>query len=686
MIAAVLLLLPMFKPGLSSTLEDVTMRAAVKFERGDIVDTGIVIAAIDERAFNTYGPWPGPASAVTQAADKLAAMNPRLIVVDDRSDKNRFDLLFALPKLRGKARTVIGYSFYEGLSDLPAGYADKTGGKPPAEAAQLAMPATPADDYALPSMSGIDLDAIKGAERRDAEDGFDNTFADSDGIVRSQPLAVRLGHRAYPSLALAATARARGFTPIIVEDATGKPDSIALGGERIGISPDARVGIAHRGPAATFPAFSIVDVVAGNVKGDEIKNKIVLLGFTDPDIAQMLATPFGPMPAVEVLANTLAGLMEHRKSVLLSGITWSAAVMLFVLAIYALGIVRLKLPMRFAWTAVIVLIAWIVAVVLYRMTGILIPATQFTIFAAALLIVSAVWRVFVIEVPRRFRMRTFNMRIAPEELEKAIRKPGSIIARGITRDVIALAFDIRGYAAIASTHGQEDMCALMREYRTIVARILLKHGAFIDSWSGDECRAAFGAIMPGEAYELEACRAAFEVVRTFARIREQVAKRFAIDRLRFGIGITAGKAGVGSLGPRGVADIGITGEAMERALTLRALNKTYRTSIIVDDFVREAAENSFSFRALDAITVPGTERIVQVHELLGKTGIILPHMDKYSEAREAYLKGEFERAAHLFSLILAEHPHDGPSLVFLRRARLLAESPPEGDWRGIWKG
>jgi adenylate cyclase len=685
-IAAVLLLLPMFKPGLSSTLEDVTMRAAVKFDRGDIADTGIVIAAIDQRAFNTYGPWPGPASAVTQAADRIVEMNPRLIVVDDRSDKNRFDLLFALPKLRGSSGTVIGYSFYEGLSDLPAGYADKTGGKPPAEAAQLAMPATPADDYELPSMSGIDLDAVKGAERRDAEDGCDNTFEDSDGVVRSQPLAVRLGHRAYPALALAAAARTRGFTPIIVENAQGKPDSIALGEERISISPDARTGISFRGPAGTFPSVSVVDVVAGNVKGDELKDKTVLLGFTDPDIAQMLKTPFGPMPAVEVLANTLAGLMEHKRSILLHGIVWSAVVMLFVLAIYALGIVRLKLPMRFVWTTVVVLIAWTVAVVVYRVTGILIPAAQFTIFAVALLIVSAVWRIFVIEVPRRFRMRTFHMRIAPEELEKAVRRPGSVIAKGVTRDVIALAFDIRGYAAIASTHGQEDMCALMREYRTIVARILLKHGAFIDSWSGDECRAAFGAIMPGGSYELDACRAAFEVVRTFTRIREQVKKRFAIDRLRFGVGITAGRAGVGSLGPRGVADIGITGEAMERALTLRALNKTYRTSIIVDGTVREAAENSFSFRALDPIAVPGTERIVHVHELLGKAGIILPHLEKYLEAREAYLRGSFERAIHLFSLILAEHPHDGPSLVFLKRSKVLAISPPEADWRGIWKG
>jgi len=309
---------------------------------------------------------------------------------------------------------------------------------------------------------------------------------------------------------------------------------------------------------------------------------------------------------------------------------------------------------------------------------------QFTIFAASIFIVSAAWRLFVIEIPRRFRMRTFMMRVAPEELERAIRKPDASVARGVTRDIVAMAIDIRGFASLATRGGQEQLPPLMREYRTIVARILIDHGAFVESWAGDECRAAFGAIMPGRGYELAAANAAVEMARTFAAMRDGLAKRHGIDRIRLGIGITSGRAAVGSLGPRGVADIGIAGEAMERAVTLRSLNKTFRTSIIVDDAVKIGAESSFTFRPLDPIYAAGTERIVLTHELIGKTGIIMPHLERYLEAREYYLKGEFTQAAHLFSLILAEHPHDGPSLVLLRRARSLAENPPKGEWKGVW--
>lgn len=683
-IAAILIFLPVLKPGCSSSVEDATMRAATKFAGGTAVESGIVIAAVDERAFNTYGPWPGPAAALTEAVEKLRRMGPRLVVADDRSDRGRFDLIFALPGLRRDAKAVVGYGFHESLSDLPTGYAEATGGKPPQEAMLLALPATPADDYSLGSMAGIDLDAVKGPKRRDAQDGFSNIFVDSDGTLRSQTLAVRLGHRAYPSLVLAATAAAKGFTPIIDEDAKGKPEYIVLGDEKLRISPDTRMSIAFSGGAGSFPTMSIVDIVAGKVKRDEISDKIVLAGFTDPDIAMMVDTPFGEMTSVETLANSLATLMEFRRILPLVGIQWSAVAMLLALAIYALGVVRVRLLARLIWTVAVVLIVWAVAVSLYALAGVLIPAMQFTIFAVTLLVVSAAWRIFVIEIPRRFRMRTFMMRVAPDELEKAIRKPGAIIARGVVRDVVALAIDIRGFAAMATTGGQEQLCPLMREYRTILARTLIKHGAFVESWAGDECRAAFGAIMPEKGHELDACRAVVEMVRTFTSLREQISGRYGIDRIRLGVGIAQGKSAVGSLGPRGVADIGVAGEAMERAVILRALNKTYRTSIIVDDAVKEGAEDSFSFRPLDPILAAGTEKIVHVHELLGKTGIILPHLEKYLEAREAYLKGEFVAAAHLLTLILAEYPHDGPSLVLHRRARALAENPPRGEWRGVW--
>lgn len=684
LIVAVIAFIPLIKPGCASSLEDATFRAATAFAEPGAAGANIEIIALDERTFNTYGPWPGPAGALAQGIEKLEALGPGLIIVDERSDRGRFDLATALPKLKGEKKMITGYAFYPNLSDLPSDYAQQTGGKVPAEAESLALPVSPRDDYALPSMAGIDLEALKGTQRRHATDGFSNAFEDPDGVVRNQALLVRLDHRAYPSLALAAIAAIKGFTPVIVQSPSGKLKGIALGEQTIATSPGSKVGIAFAGVQGTIPRMSLVDVVSGNIQPEDVSGKILLVGYTDEDVALMLDTPFGVMPHVEVLANALATILDGRHLYAFTDLGWSFAAALVALLLYALSIIRAKLRARIAWTFGCLALVWFTAIIAYAAWGILIPAMQMTLLLILFLVISAAWRLFVIEIPRRFRLRTFAMRIAPETLERALRDSGTIVARGIARDIVALAFDLRGFAAIAGSHRQEELCTLMREYRTILARILIKNGAFIDSWAGDECRAAFGAIMPGSGYELDACRAAAEAVTTFVRMRDDLSNRYGVERIRLGVGIAAGKAGVGNLGPRGVSDLGVTGEAMERALTLRALTKTYRCSIVVDGAVREAAELSFAFRPLDPIWASGQNRIVQVHELLGKKGIILPHLAGYLEAREAYLKGDFEAAAHLFSIIVAEHPGDGASQLLLRRARLLAKSPPQGEWRGVW--
>ena len=49
-----------------------------------------------------------------------------------------------------------------------------------------------------------------------------------------------------------------------------------------------------------------------------------------------------------------------------------------------------------------------------------------------------------------------------------------------------------------------------------------------------------------------------------------------------------------------------------------------------------------------------------------------------------YLRADFERAVQLFSTLVEKFPHDGPSQLFLTRARALRESPPP-EWKGVWK-
>ncbi len=674
-LACLLMLLPALRPGGCAFLEDVTFTAATKFSGKFAKEPDIVIASID-----------GQSAEISRAIDQLDLLNARLIVIDERTSKADEKLLPHIRPPKGGTKIIRGYEFYTNLSDLPADYVKASGKKALYESYALALPTAPTRDYYLKSMAGIELAAVSGDTKRSASDGFSNIFPDEDGVVRRAPLAVRLRHRAFPSLALAAASALKGFTPLIKENAVGKPIGITLGKQIIDVPSDTNVAIGFKGKIGFFPNISLADIAEARVEPNDIAKKIVIIGYTDPKRAPIYKTPLGKMPAVEIVASSLQNILWSEKIKPLADIKWTAFTLLIVLALYALVVIRFGFARRIIITAIAIVFVWAVSFPLFLYTGIVLPAVHFSIYASALLIVSIAWRLFVIEIPRRFRMRTFQMRIAPEMLEKALRTPGAIIAQGTTRTITAMAIDIRGYGSIASDTPSEKLCPFMREYRTTLSRLLIKYGAFIESWAGDECRAAFGAILPQEEPELLACRAALHLLRIFSKAREEISKRYGIQRLSLGIGIASGPASVGSLGPRGVTDISVTGQAMELARSLRALGRNYRTAIIVDDVVRAETMNYFSFRPLDPILYGGKEKLIMIHELLGRTGIILPQLEKYLEARDAYLRGDFETAAHLFGIILAEHPHDGPSHLLLRRARMLANTPPKGQWKGVWQG
>ena len=58
---------------------------------------------------------------------------------------------------------------------------------------------------------------------------------------------------------------------------------------------------------------------------------------------------------------------------------------------------------------------------------------------------------------------------------------------------------------------------------------------------------------------------------------------------------------------------------------------------------------------------------------------------EFAEALELYRQEKFPEAAGLFQKILAKHPGDSPSQVFLERCQTFQNSPPPPDWEGVFR-
>jgi adenylate cyclase len=87
--------------------------------------------------------------------------------------------------------------------------------------------------------------------------------------------------------------------------------------------------------------------------------------------------------------------------------------------------------------------------------------------------------------------------------------------------------------------------------------------------------------------------------------------------------------------------------------------------------------------------VKGKKEPVVVFELLARKGglSVEQHrvVETYVEGLEAYKRRDFKAATAQFQAALALDQSDGPSRVYLERAKEYFMAPPPADWDGVYE-
>ncbi|HPM41348.1 MAG TPA: CHASE2 domain-containing protein, partial [bacterium] len=416
------------RPACVERLGDVPLRLASAIE-GHEAPPEIAIVAIDDRSMEELGSWPWPRSTFVGILEKLRQMDAGLIVVDSNVASDVGISEMRLPvRNDGGPDYVVGYDFYPTLSTIPPDTKAEAMDRELREAAEkLAFPSTPSDDSPIPAMAGIRINRFPASDRLYLREGFGNLFPDPDGRLRSQQLAARLRHRAYPSLALAAAAKWRGFTPILAQDAEGRPSGVVLGEKRIETKSDARLAINFRGRAGTFDAISAADVASGKAPRESVEGRLLLLGLYSPMLKASHPTPFGNMTDVEILANSVDNLLFDRSLVSYAGMAGRTAAFAAVALIYALLLVRLSPRWQLAATILIVAALSFCATASIALKRVVIPAAFPAAGAILLYFTMTLWRLVRHEAPRLVLRGALKGRARNADIE-AIASDASILS------------------------------------------------------------------------------------------------------------------------------------------------------------------------------------------------------------------------------------------------------------------
>jgi class 3 adenylate cyclase len=288
---------------------------------------------------------------------------------------------------------------------------------------------------------------------------------------------------------------------------------------------------------------------------------------------------------------------------------------------------------------------------------------------------------------------TFGKYIDPRVVETLLAQ-GPEAAAG-RREVMTVFFsDLVGFTSISERLTPSGLVNVMNRYLSMMSAPIRAHQGLIDKYIGDAIMAFWGPPFTSrEEHARLACLAALEQLQALTEFRgalpELMGMRKGIPDVDFRIGIATGDVVVGNIGSETTRAYTVLGDTVNLASRLEGANKQYGTRILISEEVERMSRDAVETREIDLIAVKGKTDPIRVFELLALKGKLDPERarvrEPFERGLEAYRKQDWNAAVEQFRRCHETLPGDGPSTVYLERVEMLAKTPPEPGWDGVWR-
>jgi adenylate cyclase len=264
---------------------------------------------------------------------------------------------------------------------------------------------------------------------------------------------------------------------------------------------------------------------------------------------------------------------------------------------------------------------------------------------------------------------------------------------GEKRRITVMFSDVEGFTSLAEGIPPEDLMHIASAYFEEITGELLSCHATIDKYIGDAVMALWNAPQDDGSHAQNACRAALQARLLTDRLCDRFEAR-GWPRLRTRFGVHTGEAVVGNVGSSDRMSYTAIGSMVNLAARLEGMNKSYGTRILISEATRAAAGACFVTRPVDLVLAKGSDRPIELHELLGFAVVdsladaplrpdrrIATGLPAWRRMIGAYRAARFEEAAA--ALAEAGDPaHDPLAAIYAERlSKLRAGTPP--DWSPV---
>ncbi|HMM78247.1 MAG TPA: CHASE2 domain-containing protein [Gammaproteobacteria bacterium] len=290
----------------------------------------VLVVEIDERSLREIGPWPWPRTRVAQLVERLVVARPAAIALDAlfvEPDRYAPSALVGMLDLPPAAEGPLSRHLPDSDARLAAAIRGSpvvlgAAGVDTADARPVAAP--PLRQYGAdprpfvphyPALLSSRPEFVAAARAQALLNGEPER-----GVFRRLPTLATIGDGTLlASLAVETLRIVGGGEPLLVETADDGLRRVGVAGIAIPVDRDGGWWL-HFSRRGQRPTLSAADVVRGAFDGEDVAGRIVLVGYTALGLQDIVSTPLGRMPGVELHAEAIENAEAGR---LLSRPRWT---------------------------------------------------------------------------------------------------------------------------------------------------------------------------------------------------------------------------------------------------------------------------------------------------------------------------------------------------------------------------
>lgn len=499
------------------------------------------------------------------------------------------------------------------------------------------------------------------ALRDEVKLGMANVPRDEDGVARTVPLSVSVGREEY-----------RAFADVLLRGVQSERGTV-----RVNFS----------GPPGNYPRYSAIDVLENRLPSGALKDMMVLVGATAPDLHDDLVVPTShglPMPGVEVHANILETLVRGNA---LHELPKPFGVLFILLYAFAIGLLLTRTKLRYGTALAFgfVIAHFLFALIAFEQQ-IVVPIVWPMLSVLVTYVAVVAIRYFHEQREREKLRETLNQYLSPAVVNDLLANPEKIKLGGERRTMTVLFSDLRGFTSLSEGLPPEMLVLILNHYLDVMTEKVFGTNGVVDKYMGDAIMAFWGASFLDLDHADRAMAAAIAMRTTLNEMNARRAWPGGVE-LNLGIGLNTGEMVVGNMGSSKRFDYTVMGDAVNLGSRLEGLNKEYGTQIIASEFAKRATTpGKFLFRPLDLVAVKGKKEPVEIFEVVGEAGAVaqsaLEGAQRFEQAMKLYRAQKFAEAKVIFE-DLAESG-DPAAKMYVVRCEAFLEHPPASDWNGVW--